>query len=292
MSNTFEMFSLLSPNVNDSEHNDFSFTINSSESFSENININPCIPFTYTSSGKESPLISSKPSIHSLIEELDEHKKIFLFGNLSDINEEKDNSDNTVNQSLRKKRGRQKKKNWNKKYKIHDKNSPDNILTKIQVHFMSFIVLFLNEILQNLNIEKQFYKIDYEFKKKVNKKFVNALKWKTRGDIISNKASSKYKYLNKSINEKICEEIKKNEVIKKILAQNYLNFFKKIYYQSNKYINLKEYGLNRDIILSEKVKMYNDLLKSIETFDIEYKKKINECVSNNFLKNNLFFLEK
>ena len=52
-----------------------------------------------------------------------------------------------------------------------------------------------------------------------------------------------------------------------------MNFFKKIYYQSNKCINLKEYGLNRDIILSEKFKMYNDLLTSIETFDIEYKKK-------------------
>ena len=157
---------------------------------------------------------------------------------------------------------------------------------------MSFIVLFLNEVLQNLNIEKQFYKIDYEFKKNVNKKFVNSLKRKTIGDIISTKVSSKYRYLNESINEKICEEIKKNEVIKKILAQNYLNFFKKIYYQSNKYINLKEYGLNRDIILSEKVKMYNDLLTSIETFDIEYKKKIDECICNNFLNNNLFLLEK
>ena len=297
MSNTtFEILPLLFPNVNDSEHNDFPIAINSSESFSENINLSSWIPLTYTSFGNEFPLISSEPSIHSLDKESDEDKKRFFFdnssANLSNINEEKDNSDNIVNQPLRKKRGRPKKKYLNENDKIHDKNSSDNIFRKIQVHYMSFIVLFLNEVLQNLNIEKQFYKIDYEFKKNVNKKFVNSLKRKTIGDIISTKVSSKYRYLNESINEKICEEIKKNEVIKKILAQNYLNFFKKIYYQSNKYINLKEYGLNRDIILSEKVKMYNDLLTSIETFDIEYKKKIDECICNNFLNNNLFLLEK
>ena len=156
---------------------------------------------------------------------------------------------------------------------------------------MSFIIIFLNEILQFLNIDKKFYKIDYEFKKNVSKKFVKSLKRKTLGDIISNKISPKYRNLNVNINVNTCEEIKKNEVMKKILAQNYLNFFKKIYYQSNKYINLKEYGLNKNLILSEKVKMYNDLLKSIETFDIKYKKNIDQCIYNNFLKNNLFFLE-
>ena len=114
MSNTtFEILPLLFPNVNDSEHNDFPIAINSSESFSENINLSSWIPLTYTSFGNEFPLISSEPSIHSLDKESDEDKKRFFFdnssSNLSNINEEKDNSDNIVNQPLRKKRGRPKK---------------------------------------------------------------------------------------------------------------------------------------------------------------------------------------
>ena len=293
---TFEFSPIWHLNTNDSKQNDFSFTNNSSETFSENINLIPGIPLTYNSLGNEFPLISFMPSIHSLDKELEEDKKRFFFDksvdNLLKINEEKNSSDNIVNQSFRKKRGRAKKKYLNKNDNVHDKNSSDNIFRKIQVHYMSFIVLFLNEILQNLNIDKRFYKIDYEFKNNVNKKFVKELKRKTIGDIISTKISTKYRKLNVKINQVICDEIKENEVMKKILSQNYLNFFKKIYYQSNKYINLKEYGLNKDIILSENVKMYKDLLKSIETLDIEYKKKIDQCINNNFLKNNLFFLEK
>ena len=71
---------------------------------------------------------------------------------------------------------------------------------------MSFIVSFLNEVLQNLNIDKKFYKIDYEFKKNVNKKFVKELKRKTIGDIISTNISTKYRNLNVNINKVICDE--------------------------------------------------------------------------------------
>ena len=51
--------------------------------------------------------------------------------------------------------------------------------------------------------------------------------------------------------------------------------FKNIYYKSNKLINLSEYGLNKIINLSDKVKMYQDLLKDIEkkNTDKEYIKK-------------------
>ena len=291
-----EFLPISNPGIYDSKENDISFTNNSFESFGEKINLSPCIFPKYNSSGDELLLKSSLKSIHLFNEKLDEDQKSFLCDNsnfdLLNIHEENDTTSNNIfNQSLKKKRGRVKKNYSNENDKIHDKNKEDNILRKIQVHYMSFIIIFLNEILQFLNIDKKFYKIDYEFKKNVSKKFVKSLKRKTLGDIISNKISPKYRNLNVNINVNTCEEIKKNEVMKKILAQNYLNFFKKIYYQSNKYINLKEYGLNKNLILSEKVKMYNDLLKSIETFDIKYKKNIDQCIYNNFLKNNLFFLE-
>ena len=63
----------------------------------------------------------------------------------------------------KKKRGREIKGNKNK-LKYHDKNSSDNLLRKIQVHYISFIISFINEILKNLDYNKRFFKLDYKFK--------------------------------------------------------------------------------------------------------------------------------
>ena len=46
-------------------------------------------------------------------------------------------------------------------------------------------------------------------------------------------------------------------------------------------VNLKEYGINKDIILSKKVKMFQDLFKRFDE-DKEYQKKLNECANKNF----------
>ena len=62
------------------------------------------------------------------------------------------------------------------KEKFHDKNKVDNLIRKIQVHYMSFILSFLNEIIKHLKIVKQFLKIDYNIKKDVQKKNLNELK--------------------------------------------------------------------------------------------------------------------
>ena len=69
-----------------------------------------------------------------------------------------------------------------------------------------------------------------------------------------------------------------------ILSENYLKFFKKIYYKSNRNINLKEYGQDKDILLSKKVKLFEDLLKDNKASDIdkEYQNKINECAIQNY----------
>ena len=93
-------------------------------------------------------------------------------------NEEKDSSENILIQLSRKKRGRNKIKNSKEMVKIHDKFSTDNLLRKVQVHYISFIVTFLNKILEVFNFKERFYKLDYEFKKNVNKKFVSSLKKK------------------------------------------------------------------------------------------------------------------
>ena len=172
----------------------------------------------------------------------------------------------------------------------HNKFSPDNILRKIQVHYINFIILFLNAIFIDLKYEQRFLKLDYGFKKNVNKKFVEDLKSKTIGEILNNKISTKYRKQDADINIKIFEQIQKDEVLNKILSENYLQFFKKFYYKSNRIINLKDYGLDKKIILSKDVKMYKDLLKDNENFNEykEYHKKLNECVIQNFLPDLIF----
>jgi len=190
------------------------------------------------------------------------------------------------------KRGR--KKYSNKKVKrIHNKNTADNLLKKIQVHYLSFIVSYLNEILQNLNYNIRFLKLDYRFKMNVSRKFFESLKKKTIGEIISSEISVKYKKSDKYINKKLYEQIKDNEVLNKIFEDNYLKLFRNIYYKSNKIINLKEYGLNKDIYLSNNVKMLNDLLKTNEDLDTnkKYLKRIKEIAIKNFFPESIFILK-
>ena len=200
-----------------------------------------------------------------------------------------DSSKSFLSQKKGRGRGRQRQRqninnDSNNIPKVHNKFSTDNLLRKIQVHYLSFIISFLNEILEQLNFKQKFFKLDYVFKKNVNMKFVESLKQKNLGEIICNKISSKYKKDNENANIKIYEEIKNNEVLNNILSENYLKFFKKIYYKNNRNINLKEYGLDKDILLSKKVKLFEDLFKgnNASDNDKEYQNKINECAIQNY----------
>ena len=176
------------------------------------------------------------------------------------------------------------------KKKIHDKYSVDNMLRKIQIHYLNFIILFLNEILKNLNYKQRFLKLDYNFKKTVNKDFVERLKKSTLKDIVINKISQKYKNYSNNTNKMTYEEIKENEILKNILSINYLTLFKTIYYKSNKKIDLSQYGINQVIILSKKVKMFNDLLKKIEKEGQLYIKNIVNCTIKNFMPDFKFLI--
>ena len=193
-----------------------------------------------------------------------------------------------------KKRGRVKQKKINK---IHDKHTIDNVLRKIQVNYMTFLTSFINEILKNLNFNERFLKLDYSIKKNINKDFFESLKTKNIGEIICSEISGKYKKDGKKNNKDILEKIKKkknnkeinnkeNEAIINILSENYFDFFRKIYYKSSKLINLEEYGLDKEITLSDKVKMYKDFLNKNKELDKseDYNNNINNCVKNKYIK--------
>ena len=202
-------------------------------------------------------------------------------------NEQKKNLKFDIKKLTKKKRGR---RTENECKRIHDKNSVDNIMRKIQSHYLSFIISFLNDILEILNYEQKFSKLDYEFKSNVNKNFVESLKRKTLAEIVCNKISVKYKHKDVNSNSIIYNEIKENKILKNILSENYVSFFKKIYYKSNEHINLEEYGLNKNITLSNNVKMFKDLLKKngILNSNNEFKRHINDCVIQNFMPNTIF----
>ena len=206
----------------------------------------------------------------------------------------------------KKKRGRKMKQNNSTKEEnnqnTHDKFSNDNLLRKIQIHYISFLISIINLILRDLNYEEQFLKLNYNIKKNINKKFFESLKNKKLSEIICNKISKKYKKYDSNINIKIYNKIKNNEILKnffniliffpkttikqiKKVSENYLSFFKNIYYESKRIINLKKYGLEKEIFLSEEIKMFKDLLQDNIDENIDNKKyveEINLCVEINY----------
>lgn len=223
-------------------------------------------------------------NLNEILDIKKENSILFIINKGENIS--KENSNNMT--FIKRKRGRTKSLMNDNKF-IHDKNSSDNLKRKIHVHFLSFIVSYLNEILKNLNYKQRFLQLDYYFKKNINNERLKYIKKQSIGDIIRNRISYKYKQ-NKYYNVIIYEQIKENEILNKILSQSYLNLFKNIYYKSNNIISLKEYGLNKNIFLSTKVKMYKDLLYNIKDLDInkEHIKKINECIGRYFLPELIF----
>lgn len=168
----------------------------------------------------------------------------------------------------------------------HDKFSEDNIFVKVKTHYINFIISFLNCIFSHLNYNKGLSKLTKGFKINIKKSNIESLNNKTIGDIISNEISIKYTTIDDKINanKDIYEEIKNNPILSKILSENYLTFFKKFYYRTDSKVNLKDYGLNKDIKFTKDVQNYKHLLlkKGVKE-DNKYKMFIIEHIHRNYL---------
>ena len=166
----------------------------------------------------------------------------------------------------------------------HNKYSSDNAKRKIQVHFISFIITFINFVLKELGYTDEFCNINYDFKINVNKNNIEKLKNPDIGYIFSQTLSSKYKKKNPDKNKIIYQRLKNIPVLRNIFAYNYKDFFKDFYYNKENDLNLNKFGLNINIKYKygKKIKMYNDL-KEKNNKDPEYIKRLDECV-NNLLK--------
>ena len=182
-----------------------------------------------------------------------------------------------------KKRGR-KSNSEEEKEKNHDKFSPDNIQRKIQVHYQTFILNFVNDILEKLGIRKEFKNISYEYKKMVNKSKFNLLKNSTIGDIISQQISDKFKKVDKDYNSNLYEDLKTNKCLENIFNINYLTFFRMFYMKKEKIVDLKIFGIEKVISLSDKTETYYDNLENLKKEEEEkYIKEFEKCLKNNYL---------
>ena len=170
-----------------------------------------------------------------------------------------------------------------KKRKIHNGGDIDNILRKIQVHFLTFLVNFSNDVINavikadNEEDVPKFRELDYKIKKDIKYNNLELLKRKTIGDILKLNVTSKYKTKDININKysynKICAMCPS---IKKYFNKNYLEIFKEYYYIDNK--NFVE--IDRNIItLSGNFKTFIDLIHK----HIKYKDRLESCAINYFL---------
>ena len=172
------------------------------------------------------------------------------------------------------------------------KYDPDNILLKVEVNFSNFIVAFLNFMVLKFSKNKgdKFVKISPKFKKNLTEENFAKNIDKTLAEIISQDISKKFKNYKSDHNKILCEEIQKDEKMKKILAQNYLKLFQEVYYPSNRKINLKSlFDIDEVIYLPENITMFKDKFKPNPLFTAFYIKKIQNIVNEKYFGGKLKF---
>ena len=164
---------------------------------------------------------------------------------------------------IKKKRGPIKIKESKKA--VHNDWSNDNITSKIQIHYLNFIISFLKDCVFSFFGKKKFIfkNIDYKEKSKVTKAHLEKMKHSTILDILKNiDISNKYKHYDKNINRVNMQALIKYSWFRKILEMKYLELF--LYYYNDEQ-PLKELILfDEKVISSEKTKSFYDLLQKKE----------------------------
>ena len=217
----------------------------------------------------------------SSIHENDSKALIFI------ITKEKEKEFGNEFLNRKKKTGREPKDPFNSKINKTQtrKFERDDILTKNQVHYFTYIIYVANALLEKFGIKEKFMQIDYSFKKKVNFDYFLELREKKLVDIISMEITSKIKKQMKDYNKNLCEKIKQLNIpeINNFFELNYLFFFQNFYYKSEQKINLKKFGSKNDVYISfldknDKIITYQDKINSFadKTYAQTYQKFVEE----------------
>ena len=189
-------------------------------------------------------------------------------------NDLKNNNSNSLQKKLS---GRKRKNSLDNNGKFHNKSQNDNILRKINVHFLNFIIDFINEVLckcdiKTKNINDKFYEINGKYKKIINKTNFNFISNQTISQILT--LENNNKYINKNQNRELLDKIKNsnNEILNKILSKKYIDIFKEVFYINKKEIFYEGLVLNLP-------KTFDDFLINVKANDdTVYKMRIEEVI--------------
>ena len=170
----------------------------------------------------------------------------------------------TFKKSLQRNEQNIRKENINR---IFGKNLFNNVLKKIQVHFITFIINLSNDAIKiALENKKDFFfiDIDYKIKSTINFNFFENLKSLKIKDIILNPNSKKFKLYPEDYNEMVYNEIiNLSEWLQEFLNMDYLTLFE-IYFNNGKQLNKIEFN-GKEIILENKTKPFYELIKKYES---------------------------
>ena len=212
------------------------------------------------------------------------------FSFIRDNKEFKESDETKINKFLtkkHKKRGRRKMINTNRK--THSKTDDDNVLTKIQNHFLTFLVDISNDVIKSYfeeeKINKTFMQIDYNIKKNIKLAHISELKTRSIKDILQMKVSPRNKNIGEDYNKEVYEEVykliyeeaEKDENLNWIndfFDTKYLEAFKKYYYYFDKNRN---YFLDKKINFSLNTKPYYKLLEKYPEIKDSLKKICERC---------------
>jgi hypothetical protein len=158
-----------------------------------------------------------------------------------------------------KRRGRKRRR---ENRKIHNKYDFDNLLTKIQVHFLKFVINLSNDALKtefNKGTSHNFKQISYKEKRNVNYDYFMLLKKSKIKDILQINISEKYKNFGEDENKKTfndVNDVNKHQWLNKFFNIDYIKLFSDYYLKALKRIDFEGKIIN----FSEKTKSFNDLL--------------------------------
>ena len=189
---------------------------------------------------------------------------------------------NDKNQNtLRRKRGRKRIKNFDKAF--HGSNDFDNVQRKIKVHFLNFLINFCNDALVTDYGFSPFTFKYKNYKSKMNVNFENKeeLKKSSIIDILNLEISSKFKTFNRFENKILLSKIESGWLNKLFLLNN-KELFK--FYYNNQNPLYKIVFENKEINLASKTKSFYYLLEKNK--DKNLKQKFIETAKNVYLNGN------
>lgn len=207
----------------------------------------------------------------------------FNLMDISGTNEKENNNKKELfkTEQLKRKRGR--KINKESKKATHSALFKDNIKRKIQVHFLTFLVSLINDIISTFPLKGVSLKnLAYNMKEKISNVYFEKLKKSSIKELIENiNISSKFKNYEENMNKEVIKKLIEYDFdyFSKLFEKDYLFFFR-LYYNDEKPLNkLSLFG--KTIEFSKKTESFYILIKNQE--DKELKKAIIEGAKKYFI---------